>query len=107
MPPGHSQPYGAEPHMGMQNPQGVDFGKDCGISDTSAQSAARFSRSPEGEWSTTRQTRFQGHWRARWRGSWRESNWLVDMHDAPGHGMTSMHTGQMCFDRKRPDHEHG
>jgi len=29
---------------------------------------------------------------------WHERNWMVDMHEAPGAGMTSIHTGQMCFD---------
>jgi hypothetical protein len=87
----------------MQNSQVVEtssrtgFGRDCGISDTSIQSALELSRSPGGEWKAVGEGKRPAMDNAVAR-VWRESNWMVDMHDSLGIGMTTMHTGQMCFD---------
>jgi hypothetical protein len=101
MPP---QANGGNSHGGMNEPPGImpssrtDFGEACGIRDSSAQSAMRFSRSAAGEWSlVTGMNRAGMQDRAAAR-VWREANWMVDLHEAPGQGVTSMHTGQMCFD---------
>jgi len=97
---------GVSPHGGMQNSQGVpassqnDFGTACGIRDSSSQSAMRFSRTPEGEWSAAGEEKRLGPSNTAVARVWRESNWMVDMHDAMGPGMTTMHTTQMCFDAR-------
>jgi hypothetical protein len=73
------------------------FGKECGIADTSSQSALGLTRSPEGQWSVVTKDKRPGNNDNAVARVWRESNWMVDMHDAPGNG-TTIHTGQMCFD---------
>ena len=104
--PSHSQANGVDPHAGTQNSQGVvpsnrnDFGRECGISDPSAQRAIRLSRSSAGAWSEMSADKIPGPQDDAVARVWRESNWMVDMHEAPGHVMTSMHTGQMCFDAR-------
>ncbi len=93
---------GADPHSGTGNPHGATpssrtiFGKSCNISDTSPKSATVLSRSPDGQWTLLgdRQPGPKDNAAAR---VWRETNWMVDLHDAPGDGRT-IHTGQMCFD---------
>jgi hypothetical protein len=107
----HPQANGADPHAGMQNmPQNPGqnphsstqssramFGKECGIADYSSQSAAGFSRSPEGQWSAVTKDKRPGPNDNALARVWHESHWMVDLHDSPGDG-TTMHTGQMCFD---------
>jgi hypothetical protein len=99
----HPQSSGADAHAGIKNPHGTTpssrtvFGKECGISDTSYQSAIGLSRSPEGSWSVVTKDRRPGPNDNAVARVWHESNWMVDMHDAPGDG-TTIHTGQMCFD---------
>jgi hypothetical protein len=101
MPPPGS---GGDPHGGMQQSQGImassrtDFGNACGIRDSSAQSATRYSRSAEGKWSLVTDMNRPGPQDRAAARVWREVNWMVDLHEAPGQGITSMHTGQMCFD---------
>ncbi len=75
-----------------------DFGVSCGIQDTSTESALAVARSAEGEWSALRTGGGPGAMDSAVARVWRESNWMVDMHDALGQGMATMHTGQMCFD---------
>ena len=99
MPSGHPQTGG-----GMQGSHGVmpssrdDFGMACGIQDSSAQRAMRITRSNEGDWSTDSVGKSLGPVNNAVARVWRERNWMVDMHEAQGAGMTSIHTGQMCFD---------
>ena len=103
MPP-HPQMGGADSHGGMQGGQGVvassrdNFGMECGIMDSSAQSALRIMRSAGGEWSEAVAGKHLGPSDNAVARVWHERNWMVDMHEAPGAGMTSIHTGQMCFD---------
>ena len=77
-------------------PPCAPLGKECGIEDTSAESASGFARSSAGEWSAVHGGG-QGTDTLMVR-LWHESNWMVDMHSALGQGMSSMHTGLMCFD---------
>lgn len=71
-----------------------EFGGECGIQDTSDSAAVKFSGSPDGEWSPGGSSRGIAE-AAR---LWHETNYMVDMHGAPGPGMSSMHSGMMCFD---------
>lgn len=95
---------GADPHAGMQGAGGSvqssrgDFGMECGIADSSPQSALRVIRSAEGEWSAASPEMRLGPTNSAVARVWHERNWMVDMHESPGTGMTTMHTGQMCFD---------
>lgn len=99
----HPRADGADSHTGMRNPHGATpssrtmFGKECDISDTSYQSAIGLSRSPQGTWSVVTKEKRPGANDNAVARVWRESNWMVDIHDAPGEG-TTIHTGQMCFD---------
>ena len=96
---------GANPHAGMGSGHGTTpssrtvFGKRCGIADVSPQSAVVLSHSPEGKWSVLSGDKPGGPNDNAVARVWRESNWMVDLHDAPGDGRT-IHTGQMCFDAK-------
>lgn len=76
----------------------VDFGEMCGIQDVSAQRAIALVRSPEGVWSEVGNGRRPGPFDNAVARVWRESNWMVDMHDAPRQDVMTIHTGQMCFD---------
>jgi hypothetical protein len=76
----------------------ADFGMACGIQDTSVESASGFVRSADGEWSAFRAMSGPGATDTIVARVWHETNWMVDMHDALGQGMATMHTGQMCFD---------
>lgn len=76
----------------------AQFGHECGIQDTSSESALGVVRSAEGEWSLAGRGGGPGAMDSSMARVWRESNWMVDMHDSLGQGMASMHTGQMCFD---------
>jgi hypothetical protein len=75
------------------------FGKECAIADPSLPRAIGLSRSPEGAWSVVSKDKRPGPNDNAVARVWHESNWMVDMHDAPGDG-TTIHTGQMCFDEK-------
>lgn len=99
----HPQTNGAvDPHAGVQSPHGgapssrTVFGRECGINDTSPQSALGLSRSPQG-WSLVTPEKPRGPNDGAVARVWRETSWMVDVHDAPGDGRT-IHTGQMCFD---------
>ncbi len=83
-----------DPSMGVRASR-AEFGKGCGIEDTSTESALEFRRSEEGVWSAAGTAGVMGSAVAR---VWHDSNWMVDMHSALGPGMATMHTGQMCFD---------
>jgi hypothetical protein len=91
-------------HAGAQNSQGVvpssrtDFGSLCGIQNTSAQSAMRLVRTSDGKWSAVGADRHSGSGDNMAARVWHESNWMVDLHDAPAQSMAVIHTGQMCFD---------
>jgi hypothetical protein len=99
----HSQVNAAEHQAETQSPHAVApssrtmFGKECAIADTSYQSAIGLSRSPEGAWSVVSKDKRPGPNDNAVARVWHESNWMVDLHDAPGNG-TAIHTGQMCFD---------
>ena len=86
----------------MQGAQGMgpssrtEFGASCGIADTSTQSAMGFMRQ-DGEWSVLSADSHSGRTDSTVARVWREQNWMVDIHDALGQGMRTMHTGQMCF----------
>lgn len=99
-----SHPQGvADPHSGTGSPHGTTpssrtvFGKSCSISDTSPKSATVLSRSPDGQWTLLVDDKRPGPNDNAAARVWRETNWMVDLHDAPGDGKT-IHTGQMCFD---------
>jgi hypothetical protein len=85
-------------------PQGVapssrtDFGSLCGIRDTAAQRAVRLTRSGSGKWSVAGADKRPGSGDNMAARVWHESNWMVDLHDAPGRSVPVIHTGQMCFD---------
>lgn len=95
-----------DPQMGMHGAQSQGvvpssrtmFGAECGIRDTSTQSALAFARSAEGEWSAVSAERGGGSNDDMVARLWRETNWMVDLHGALGQGMSVMHTGQLCFD---------
>jgi len=70
------------------------FEQLCGIADSAPRKAVGLSRSPEGEWSVVTDGKRPGPKDNAAARVWRESNWMVDLHDAPG---LAMHTGQMCF----------
>ena len=72
-----------------------EFGRECGIGDTSDEVAAEFVRSPEGEWSAGGGA---GGGLVETARLCHEKNWMVAMHGELGAGMPSMHSGQMCFD---------
>jgi len=86
----------ASPHGSAPSSRSV-FGGECGIVDSSPQSAIGLSRSPEGNWSVTSKDKRPGPNDNAAARVWREAKWMVDLHDAPGDG-TTIHTGQMCFD---------
>lgn len=100
----HPQANGAAPPAGMpESPHGVVpssralFGAECGIADSSGQSAIRLSRSLEGQWSIVSKDRPASGNDSAMARVWAESMWMVDIHEAPG---SAMHTVQMCFDKK-------
>jgi hypothetical protein len=101
MPPSHQQTGEGDAH-GMQGGQGMgpssrtEFGANCGIADTSMQRAMGFMRQG-GDWSVLSSDSHSGRTDSTVARVWREQNWMVDIHDALGQGMRSMHTGQMCF----------
>jgi hypothetical protein len=105
MPP-HSPVLGADPHAGTTRSLGAvpssrtEFGRECGIHDTSVQSAMGLSRAVDGTWSANTVERPGMPSENAAARVWRESNWMVDLHEAPGQGVTTLHTGQMCFDAK-------
>ncbi len=78
------------PHEGTRS----TFEQLCGIADSAPESAVGLSRSPEGEWSVVTAEKRPGPRDNAAARVWRESNWMVDLHDAPG---PTMHAGQMCF----------
>jgi hypothetical protein len=87
-------PQGAEnPHRGAPAGSGT-FEQLCGIADAAPRSAIGLSRTPEGEWSVVTAGKRPGPRDNAAARVWRESNWLVDLHDAPG---PAMHAAQMCF----------
>ena len=71
------------------------FEQLCGITDSDPRSAIGLSRSPEGEWSVVTSEKRPGPRDNAAARVWRESNWMVDLHDAPG---PTVHAGQLCFD---------
>jgi hypothetical protein len=97
-PPSHSQMGGGDSHAGQGFMSSrTDFGRACGIQDTSMESAVAVKRSAQGEWALNAGGSPAAPDTAMAR-VWRESNWMVDIHGALGQGMATMHTGQMCFD---------
>jgi hypothetical protein len=87
-------PQGTEnPHQRMPAGSGT-FEQLCGIADSAPRSAVGLSRSPDGEWSVVTAEKRPGPKDNAAARVWRESNWMVDLHDAPG---PKMHAGQMCF----------
>lgn len=104
MPPPHGQMSGGGPQAGMQGSQGVmsssreDFGKACGIQNTSRQSALAFRRSQEGGWAQMDGSQIPVLTDSAAARVWHESNWMVDIHDGSGRGRPTIHTGQMCYD---------
>jgi hypothetical protein len=100
----HTQANGGDPHAGMQQQSiaassRTDFGAQCGIEDSSVQSAVRLTRSAAGQWSTVSADKRPEPTDSGVARVWREHTWMVDIHESPGAGMavTKMHTGQMCF----------
>jgi hypothetical protein len=94
----HGQSDEGDAHTGIMPSSRTDFGKDCGIADTSAESAIGVVRSGDGEWTALSPGGRPGSTDTAVARVWRESNWMVDMHGALGQGMATIHTGQMCFD---------
>src|SRR6266511_1041184 len=86
------------PPSGVVPSSRTDFGSVCGIRDTAAQRAVRLTRSSSSKWSVVaadKRPAASDNMAAR---VWHESNWMVDLHDAPGRSVPVIHTGQMCFD---------
>ena len=86
------------PPSGVVPSSRTDFGSVCGIRDTAAQRAVRLTRSSSSKWSVVaadKRPASSDNMAAR---VWHESNWMVDLHDAPGRSVPVIHTGQMCFD---------
>ena len=89
--PGNADFHGAQSAIEVSR---SEFGGECGIQDTSDSAALKFSSEPDGGWSPGGSSRGIGEM-ARF---WHEANYMVDMHGAPGPGMSSMHSGMLCFD---------
>ena len=70
------------------------FGHLCGIANLDPQSAIRLWRSADGEWNVVAAGQHPGPGANAAARVWHEHNWMVDIHDSPGH---TMHTGEMCF----------
>lgn len=81
------EPHGAPSSHAM-------FGQLCGIADLAPQSAINLWRSAEGQWNVFAPGNHPGPGANAAARVWHERNWIVDLHDAPGH---SMHTGELCF----------
>ena len=81
-----------------EEPQGGSghamFGQLCGIANLAPQSAIRLWRSAEGKWHVVAPGSHPGPGANAAARVWHERNWMVDLHDAPGH---TMHTGELCF----------
>ncbi len=75
----------------------VTFGSECGIRDTSKQTALHFVRSTGGKWTLAGAGKHSGSGDDIAARVWHQGNWMVDLHDAPASSPV-MHTGQMCFD---------
>jgi hypothetical protein len=75
-----------------------DFSKECGIQNTTSESASGFVLSSGGEWSALSAGGSPGRSDSLVARVWHESNWMVEMHGALGQGMATMHSGEMCFD---------
>jgi hypothetical protein len=82
-----------EPDEGAESKR-VEFGQLCGIADAASKSALGLSRSAQGEWSVVTAGKHPGPGANAAARVWHESNWMVDLHDAPGQ---TLHAGQMCF----------
>ena len=76
----------------------VTFGGECGIRDTSQQSALQFARSASGKWMAVSAAKRPGSGDDMAARVWHQGHWMVDLHDAPGAQSPVIHTGQMCFD---------
>jgi len=74
--------------------QAETFEQLCGIADRDPRDAVGLSRSPEGEWSVVTAAKRPGPRDNAAARVWRESNWMVDLHDAPG---PTVHAGRLCF----------
>ena len=71
-----------------------EFATQCGIQNTSEAAEAIFSVNDDGQWESGEPSRGITD-TAR---LWHETNYMVDMHGAPGPRFSSMHKGMMCFD---------
>ena len=91
--PGDGDFHGAHSAIAVSR---SEFGSECGIQDTSDPAAAEFSRSPEGEWSAASSS--TGGEVVETARLWHETNYMLDLHGVLGSGMSSMHSGLMCFD---------
>ncbi len=92
------QSGGAANSHGVVPSDRVTFGGECGIRDSSQQSALRFARSAGGKWMAVSAAKRPGSGDVMAARVWHQGHWMVDLHDAPGAQSPVIHTGQMCFD---------
>jgi hypothetical protein len=92
------QAGGADGSHGVVPSDRYTFGGECGIRDTTPQSALQFVRSPGGKWMAVSASKRPGSEDDMAARVWHQGHWMVDLHDTPGARSPVIHTGQMCFD---------